>query len=139
MIDINNPGNIRPLKNDTYKGQIGIVNDFVQFDTMAHGIRAWLMNFHAAVVTHGRTNLTQYITAYAPPKENDTAGYIEKMCNITTMKPEQAFDLSFAQTEEIMRAQFIIENGMVIASKITDSDWLNGFELFTTDVPNFIK
>src|SRR5580658_8170367 len=109
MVKDNNPGNIRPGQN--YEGEGQPDNGFSTFNTMALGIRAWLMNFYEAVYKHNRTNLTDYITAYAPPSENNTAAYISGMVGKTGIPADYTMPLDTDTVMLICKSQFEIEDG----------------------------
>jgi hypothetical protein len=128
MISINNPGNERPSAKFKWQGEIGEVNGFVQFDTMVNGVRAYFKNLHAAMYLHGRTTIETYITAYAPPNENDTNRYIANMCDMTGLVSTQQIPTDPAFLCKFARAQFTIENGKTEADKISDDDIAAGLQ-----------
>jgi hypothetical protein len=71
----NNPGNLR------FAHQVGAmpgVGGFARFESPEAGYQA-LLNQIQLDASRGYT-LSQYITKYAPPSENDTALYIEQAC-----------------------------------------------------------
>ena len=71
----NNPGN---LKFAHQTGATPGVGGFARFESPEGGYQA-LMNQIRLDASRGYT-LSQYITKYAPPSENDTALYIEQAC-----------------------------------------------------------
>ena len=123
MIDINNPGNIRP--GNDFQGETGAAKGFSVFDTMINGIRAYFKNLHTAIFVHDRKTICQYITAYAPPSENDTENYINTMCN----KVGISEDVDIPTNEDFLcrfaLAQFEIENGK---NDLTADDCLAGLQ-----------
>jgi hypothetical protein len=120
MISINNPGNIRP--GNHFNGEVGVIKGFSQFDTMANGIRAYFKNLHAAMYLHGRKTIGEYITAYAPPTENDTNSYIATMCTETGLTSTEPIPTDPAFLCKFARAQFVIENGKAETDTIGDDD-----------------
>lgn len=78
---LNNPGNIR-ITNQNWIGKIqpSSDQDFEQFDTPEHGIRAMgkiiLTYFH-----NGINTIEGVINKWAPPSENPTDAYIENVCS----------------------------------------------------------
>ena len=122
MVSINNPGNERPSDKFKWQGEVGEVNGFVQFDTMANGIRAYFKNLHTAMYVHCRKTIGEYITAYAPPEENDTESYIATMATETGLTSTEPIPTDPAFLCKFARAQFVIENGREEANKISDED-----------------
>ncbi|PQJ12854.1 hypothetical protein CJD36_003675 [Flavipsychrobacter stenotrophus] len=139
MISGNNPGNIRPGigykgENGTHKGASGL---FVTFDTMENGIRAFFMNFYAAVHKHGRKTLTDYITAYAPPDDdNDTESYINTMAEKMGIDADEPIPLDTHTALQLARAQFEIEDGAA-AHTITEEQLAGGLAAFRASVAGF--
>jgi hypothetical protein len=121
MIQINNPGNIRP--GNKFQGEEGEEKGFSVFNSRTNGIRAYFKNLHTAIFVHNRHTICDYITAYAPPSENDTEGYISQMCNRTGISE----DMEIPTNEEFLckfaLAQFEIENGK---NDITEEECLEG-------------
>lgn len=77
----NNPGNIRITK-DKWKGLRPVQEDkeFFQFSDMKWGYRALirtLQNYHRL---HGCRTIADYINRWAPEHENNTSGYISRVC-----------------------------------------------------------
>ena len=74
-----NPGNIR-LSPTKYMGEVTPSRDtaFKQFETMAWGYRA-IFVLLASYRRGGFLTIRQMITRYAPPVENKTDVYIQRM------------------------------------------------------------
>lgn len=77
----NNPGNIR-LSATLWQGEVRPSQDksFCQFKNMAYGYRALiklLQNYRR--LYHCRT-IADFIQRWAPPSENNTSGYITRVC-----------------------------------------------------------
>ncbi len=125
MLDINNPGNTRPLHNDKWQGELEEVKGFSSFDTMTNGIRAYFKSLHTAIFVHGRKTVQAYIGAYAPPTENQTDSYIHLMCAGTGLLPTSEIPTQTDQLVLFAKTQFKIENG---ANDLTDEDILAGLQ-----------
>jgi len=84
MILNNNPGNIEFSTLNNWQGQIGRNGRFVVFDSLQNGFRA-LMVLLKNYMGNGFDTITKIITRWAPPVENDTAGYIQFLSNYTNI------------------------------------------------------
>lgn len=95
-ITLNNPFDLE--KTDTlWKGEIrpGSNPRFCQFDTMANGIRAGAIDIvHMNLLHNDLKTLEAMATHYAPPNENDTAEYINVLCDRTGYQADAPLDLS---------------------------------------------
>lgn len=76
-----NPGNIRITK-DKWQGLRGRQEDkeFFQFTTMAYGYRALIRTLQNYRKVHGCKSIADFINRWAPEVENDTSGYINRVC-----------------------------------------------------------
>jgi hypothetical protein len=128
----NNPGNLR-LSNDVWKGQIGSESGFVTFSDLAWGTRA-MATVVANDINKGLNTLTQYITSYAPPSENDTAAYIARMSSLTGIPPDQPFIRSLDTIKLIIKAQMQIELGPDFAAMVPDADIDQGLALMNSQI-----
>lgn len=94
----NNPGNIiRDNPQTQWQGIAPVQQDskFVQFLDALHGIRAAHINLLTAFNVHGRTNVHDIITAYAPAKDdNNTAAYIAFISNALGVAPTQTINMN---------------------------------------------
>jgi len=86
----NNPLNIIKNKNINWKGQLCNSTDptFLQFDTMAHGLRATLKLLHTYYVKHGCDSVRKIVSRWAPETENQVAAYINTVCKLTGWNPD---------------------------------------------------
>lgn len=77
----NNPGNLR-LSKDKWQGLRAVQTDkeFFQFETMAHGYRALIRTLQNYRKLHKCQTIADFISRYAPKIENNTAGYIQRVC-----------------------------------------------------------
>jgi hypothetical protein len=107
----NNPGNIR----------LGIAwdglaatqtdSDFCQFTTPQYGIRAIekiLLTYHS----QGLNTITQIISKWAPPNENNTQAYIDAVSSSSGFSATQTIDVTeMIQATAIVEAIIMHENG----------------------------
>lgn len=77
----NNPGNLR-LSKDKWQGLRAVQTDkeFFQFETMAHGYRALIRTLQNYRKLHKCQTIADFINRWAPRTENNTAGYIQRVC-----------------------------------------------------------
>lgn len=90
----NNPGNIRD-GNDKWQGLSAIDEDtaFAVFDTPTWGIRALariLINYQDK---YGLRTVAEIINRWAPPSENNTRAYVERVCEAMEVAPHEALDM----------------------------------------------
>lgn len=71
-----NPFNIRYNKRNQWKGQVGNYRGFCIFSNDKFAIRAFLILCHVYRVKYKIKTIAQFITRYAPPRENNTQSYI---------------------------------------------------------------
>lgn len=78
----NNPLNIRLSATTVWQGEIRPSQDrsFCQFRTMAHGYRAGLKLLQNYRRKYGCRTIADFIRRWAPPTENNTNGYISRVC-----------------------------------------------------------
>ena len=85
----NNPLNIR-LTNTTWQGQLkpGTDKEFCQFVEMRYGYRAaFVLQNRYYNIWNCRT-VRQIINRWAPPSENDTAAYVNRVCKLMEITPD---------------------------------------------------
>lgn len=134
----NNPGNLRPVTGG-WMGQAGTNQGFAVFDNVAWGIRAFAMNFNSSVTNHGTDTLRKYINRYAPPSENDTNGYVNKVAADTGISPDAPIPTDADSLRRILRAQMNVELGPNYASKVTDADIDEGISLLNSPLQTIAK
>ncbi|MDR0543463.1 MAG: structural protein P5 [Dysgonamonadaceae bacterium] len=107
----NNPLNIRHNA-DVFQGEIkGNDKSFKIFETMPYGYRAAFVTL-ATYLSRGWNTIEKIITHWAPPTENNTAGYIqsvEKWSGVPRDKQLTAAD--GADYILIVAAMSFVENG----------------------------
>ena len=76
-----NPGNIRITK-DKWQGLRDRQEDkeFFQFKTMGYGYRALIRTLQNYRKVHGCKSIADFINRWAPAVENNTSGYINRVC-----------------------------------------------------------
>lgn len=75
----NNPLNIRHNPRNRWLGLSLNQTDpaFCQFDSMIYGVRAAMKLLRAYAIKLHRYTISDYISRWAPPSENDTQNYID--------------------------------------------------------------
>jgi hypothetical protein len=125
----NNPGNLRP-DGENWHGMTGVNGGFMSFVNLWYGIRAAALNITTLIKTFG--SVQAYVSAYAPPSENNTAAYIQAICSATGLKPTDKPPLNNAMLSTIVRAHFNQENGSGLSQQyISDNDIRQGIALIT--------
>lgn len=76
-----NPGNIRITK-DKWQGLRPVQEDkeFFQFTEMKWGYRALILTLQNYRRRHGCQTIADFINRWAPSTENNTGGYISRVC-----------------------------------------------------------
>ena len=108
-----NPGNIRRSR-VRYRGECHPSTDeaFKQFESMEWGYRAIFIILDTYRVRYGLRSLREMIMRYAPPTENHTALYIDAVCEMTGIRPDQTLDTrSRRMMVPIVAAMSRVENG----------------------------
>lgn len=113
----NNPGNIR-ISSTPWQGKSEPHNGFETFIAPEYGLRAMckiLLNYYFLYKLH---SIRQIISRWAPPSENDTAAYIEAVCDDCAINPDEDIQLDthipFAEQtmlRDLMKAITKHENG----------------------------
>lgn len=121
----NNPGNIRG--GGSWQGLIGVdSNGFNIFDSAANGLRALFINLINSQVNHGRDTITQIISAWAPPSDNNpTSAYIKNVANAAGVSPNTSIALTDQSTALPVAAAIVRqEQG---GNPFTDADYQTAF------------
>lgn len=89
----NNPLNIRRSDNK-WKGRVACPTDkdFEQFTDMRYGIRAAYINMRTIIRRNPFCTLQKLINVWAPPVENDTDAYVERVAKLTGISPSSVID-----------------------------------------------
>ena len=92
----NNPLNIRRTAKDQWKGMADAQSDraFVQFKSLEYG---WRAAFYLLTRTYYHKyrlyTIRMIIKRWAPPQENVTSTYIENVCRLTGIPPDEPFGI----------------------------------------------
>jgi len=109
---LNNWSNIRYSPRNNWHGQIGSIDGFVNFATVADWRRAFrilLCNY----LIEGHNTITSVIERYAPSEENDTEAYIANVSEWTGIDPHRL--LSKTDIPALMKAMTRKETGNVLS------------------------
>ena len=131
----NNPGNIR-ISNTDWVGKVpGTDTSFETFQTPALGVRAMTKNLYS-YQNRGLTSVRDMIYTWAPPSENDSAGYAERVANAMGVGLDDPVNLrgNPALTESMVSAM-IHEEGGSEASSYFDSHVSSGVAMANGTVP----
>jgi hypothetical protein len=107
----NNPGNM-DRSEPPWNGEIRDINEcqndvqraelthgrFCVFTDAVHGIRAMDKNLKAYHTNLGCSTIRDYINRWAPPNENNTAGYIARVAESLNVGPDDRIDIFDAAT-----------------------------------------
>jgi hypothetical protein len=116
----NNPGDIRV--GDAWQGMTGADDKgFVIFDSIAWGMRAMATDL-LNKISKGENTITEIISIYAPPSENDTASYIAAVSADMGIDPDQVLPMDQGTFHSLLRAIMNHELGDGYSAMITDAD-----------------
>lgn len=108
-----NPGNIR--WGEKWQGLVEqserTDKDFCQFTSHVYGIRALIKVLFTYRDKYGLKTIASIINRYAPPIENNTSGYIERICNSLNILPNDTVELTDDVLLVLVRAITAVENG----------------------------
>ena len=129
----NNPLNIRASKK-YWLGQTGTDGTFCKFESMRWGYRAAFRLLHTYRTLYRITSIRQIIGRWAPPNENNTNAYIDKVCTLMGVEPHFCVFAGSTLDEDVYwccvlaKAMTAIENG--IPYKDVDNDVImDGYHL----------
>lgn len=85
----NNPLNIR--KGNNWQGERHPQTDpeFEEFKTLDDGCRAACILMRTYIVKYRCNTVAAIINRWAPPSENDTSAYLQRVCKITNYAPNR--------------------------------------------------
>lgn len=121
----NNPGNIRITK-DKWQGLREEQTDgaFFQFIAPMWGYRALIRTLQNYRRRHGCQTISDFIRRWAPENENNTSGYIKRVC--TEMQVPSAFvpDIEDKDTMCAFAAAIsLVENGVPAVMSDIEEGW----------------
>jgi len=108
----NNPGNIR-LSSTEWVGAVpGSDSSFVTFATPEAGVRAMTKNLYSYQSRYGLGTVNEMISRWAPPNENNTTAYVNRVAASMGVDPNQTINLrDNPQLTERMVSVMIREEG----------------------------
>lgn len=121
----NNPGNIR-LSSTVWKGELRPSQDkeFCQFQTMAYGYRALIRLLQNYRKLHGCKTVADFINRWAPPSENNTSGYISRVCREIQIPNTYVPDIEDKSTMCAFAAAIsLVENGIPAVMADVEKGW----------------
>lgn len=125
----NNPLNIRLSGGPRWRGEVRPSKDvsFCTFEDMAHGYRAAFKLLDNYRKNHGCDNLTDFITRWAPPYENNTRQYIDVVARRCHIADTTKIDTANGELmQKVVAAMSFMENG----EEPDMEDIIKGWELF---------
>lgn len=143
----NNPLNIRFSEANEWQGIIGRDKEkggMCVFANMYQGIRAAMLLINTYQRKYNRRTIRDIINRWAPTNENNTSGYIKRVCDY--MKVEPDFIPHFGVQQEmydcfrLILAMASVENGIDPCLYITDDElWQAYNEAFPRECATFAK
>lgn len=119
----NNPLNIRLNSANAWDGKVANNTDgvFEQFVSMEYGYRAALKLIRNYINNYGLNTVTKIITKWAPNNENNTANYINRVCETTGWLPSKVIDpYNMQDMCDLAYAMALVENGYTPLPDYTD-------------------
>lgn len=110
-----NPGNLRHGCQWAGLSKTQTDISFCQFDSMYLGLRA-LCKLIFNYIKNGHNTIEKIISRYAPSNENNTEGYIAKVCSLSGISSNRILDIpnkenSVDDISKIIGAIIVVENG----------------------------
>ena len=133
----NNPLNIRRSK-DQWQGLKKEQTDssFCQFEDLVYG---WRAAFKLLTRTYYHTyrlyTIRAIVNKWAPPNENNTQAYIDRVCQEMDVPPNFILNIGSLQDDdaywacELVRAMALVENGVGCADLIRREEIRKGYAL----------
>lgn len=132
----NNPGDIRP--GDAWQGMVGTNEGFIVFSDISWGIRAMATDL-LNKINKGENTITDIITIYAPPSENDTAKYISAVSSDMGIDPNTVLPMDEGTFHELIRAIMNHELGDDYSAMISDPDIDQGISMVKNSLLSLIQ
>lgn len=124
----NNPGNIKAGIN--WQGMVGDDGTFTIFADDTWGLRAMAVDLTNKINRDGLNTITQIITAYAPPSENDTASYISAVAGDSGFGADDTLVADTPTLSALIRAIVNHEEGDGPSQQfISDADIATGIQM----------
>jgi len=123
----NNPGNLRPLYNDTWAGELLPPDtrlNFSRFKDVEHGIRAMFIDLLGDIVDDKDNTIRKLTSKYAPPSDhNQTNLYIQNVSRAVGISPDTVINPTRSVMFKIIRAKVNQELGP--QAKLITNDAIN--------------
>ena len=124
----NNPGNIRNNERVDWLGEVdeSKKNDatFEEFEDMAHGFRALIKLLQNYRKIHGCQTIADFIERWAPAHENNTAGYVCRVCKELQVPESYVPDIYDKSTMvHLACAIALVENGSPANIEDAEAGW----------------
>lgn len=120
----NNPLNIRI--GNVWLGEVANPTDkeFEQFVTMEYGLRAAFVLLRRYINHYHRYTVPEIISAWAPATENNTTAYVDKVCEISHIRPDDLLNyFNVVQMTRLVDAMIFVECGQHIDMKKIESGY----------------
>ncbi|WP_294591652.1 structural protein P5 [uncultured Bacteroides sp.] len=120
-----NPGNIRITK-DKWQGLREVQEDksFFQFTEMKWGYRALIRTLQNYRIKWGCQTIADFINRWAPPVENNTSGYISRVCREMQVPNSYVPDINDKATMCVFAAAISqVENGVPAVMADIEKGW----------------
>jgi hypothetical protein len=129
-IRINNPGNLRPFKENFYLGQSGLYsNGEAEFKDMLHGLRALAMDL-SIKINRGINTIVDIAEIYAPRKDkNNPTEWAKNVSQASGLNAYNQLNDLTTTLLYLMRGVIFAENGN---NNISDAEILQGIEFYKT-------
>jgi|SRR5882672_1141371 len=114
----NNPGDFRT--GIAWQGITGQQNGFLTFSDVTYGLRALALDLINNISKEGYDSIRKFITKFAPPSENDTAGYISFVGQETGIDPDTQLGIDSDTIHSLMRAIMDKEIGRDYSALVGD-------------------
>jgi len=107
----NNPLNIRI--GNVWLGEVAEPTDpdFEQFVSMVYGLRAAMVLMRRYYFHYKRRTIAAIVSAWAPPAENNTQAYIDKVCAQTGFSPGEQLIYEKSVITRLVAAMVVVECG----------------------------
>lgn len=124
----NNPGNIRNSDAIDWQGEVPESkkhdNTFEEFEDIAHGYRALIKLLQNYRRKYGCQTIADFINRWAPRCENNTSGYISRVCDEMQVPTTYVPDVEDKATMCAFAAAISqVENGVPAVMLDVESGW----------------
>ena len=123
-----NPGNIRNSDATDWKGEVPAGakkdNSFEEFKDMAHGYRALIKLLQNYRRKYGLQSIADFISRWSPRTENNTSGYITRVCREMQVPTTYVPDVEDKGTMCALAAAIsVVENGIPAVMADVEAGW----------------